>query len=125
MSSSVTVTQEMPSTGIRMAMAVVGVVPIMVLYPFFQKYFVKGIAIGGCKRMIRSFFGVTKWGSVLCGALPFCVICPDGRCVPSKVKSETIAGQSREMSGESRSSDGKGIFPHPMTKALDFICLKC
>lgn len=50
MSSSVTITQEMPSTGIRMAMAVVGVVPIMILYPFFQKYFVKGIAIGGVKE---------------------------------------------------------------------------
>jgi len=40
----------MPGTGIRMAMAVVGVVPIMVLYPFFSKAFVKGIALGGVKE---------------------------------------------------------------------------
>ena len=50
LASSVTVTQEMPSTGIRMAMAVIGVIPIMILYPFFQKWFVKGIAIGGVKE---------------------------------------------------------------------------
>lgn len=41
---------EMPSTGIRMAMAVIGVLPILVLYPFFQKYFIKGIALGGVKE---------------------------------------------------------------------------
>jgi len=40
----------MPGTGIRMAMAVVGVVPIMVLYPFFSRAFVKGIALGGVKE---------------------------------------------------------------------------
>jgi putative aldouronate transport system permease protein len=40
---------EMPSTGIRMAIAVIGVVPIMLLYPFFQRYFVKGITIGAVK----------------------------------------------------------------------------
>ncbi len=40
---------EMPSVGIRMAISVVGILPIMVLYPFFQKYFVKGIAIGAVK----------------------------------------------------------------------------
>ena len=39
-----------PGISIRMAMAVIGIVPIMVLYPFFQKYFVKGIAIGGVKE---------------------------------------------------------------------------
>jgi len=40
---------DMPSTGIRMAIAVIGVVPILVLYPFFQKYFVKGITMGAVK----------------------------------------------------------------------------
>ena len=39
----------MPSTGIRMAIAVVGVIPVLVIYPFLQKYFVKGIVVGGVK----------------------------------------------------------------------------
>ncbi|MGI5857428.1 MAG: carbohydrate ABC transporter permease [Candidatus Merdivicinus sp.] len=39
----------MPSTGIKMAIAVVGVIPVLVVYPFFQKYFVKGITIGAVK----------------------------------------------------------------------------
>lgn len=41
---------KMPGTSIRMAIAVVGVVPIMVLYPFFQKAFIAGIALGGVKE---------------------------------------------------------------------------
>ncbi|MDO4284698.1 MAG: carbohydrate ABC transporter permease [Eubacteriales bacterium] len=47
--SNYTQSISMPTTSIRMALAVVGVVPIMVLYPFFQKYFVKGITIGAVK----------------------------------------------------------------------------
>lgn len=39
-----------PSTTIRMAIAVVGVVPILALYPFFQKYFVKGMMSGAIKE---------------------------------------------------------------------------
>lgn len=38
-----------PSIGIRMAISVVGILPIVVLYPFFQKYFVKGITVGAVK----------------------------------------------------------------------------
>ena len=38
-----------PSLGVRMAIAVISIVPIMVAYPFFQKSFVRGIVIGGVK----------------------------------------------------------------------------
>lgn len=40
---------QLPSATIRMAIAVVGILPIIVAYPFFQKYLVKGIAIGSVK----------------------------------------------------------------------------
>lgn len=38
-----------PTASVRMAMATVGVLPIFVVYPFVQKYFVKGITLGGVK----------------------------------------------------------------------------
>jgi putative aldouronate transport system permease protein len=41
--------QTIPSETVRMAMAAIGVVPILCAYPFFQKYFVKGIALGAVK----------------------------------------------------------------------------
>lgn len=40
---------QVPSTSVRMAIAVVGILPIIVAYPFFQKYLVKGIALGAVK----------------------------------------------------------------------------
>ncbi|MDR2515283.1 MAG: carbohydrate ABC transporter permease [Christensenellaceae bacterium] len=39
----------MPSESFRMAMAVVTMGPIVLAYPFFQKYFVKGLTIGAVK----------------------------------------------------------------------------
>ena len=38
-----------PSVSVRMAMATVGVLPILVIYPFEQGNFVKGITLGGVK----------------------------------------------------------------------------
>ncbi len=40
---------QVPSVGVRMAIAVIAIIPILVIYPFFQKGFVKGIVIGGVK----------------------------------------------------------------------------
>lgn len=52
--SSVVTGQDMgmvslPSVSVRMAIAVVGVLPILLVYPFVQKNFVKGITLGGVK----------------------------------------------------------------------------
>lgn len=38
-----------PNIGVRMAIAVIAVLPLMIAYPFFQKYFVKGITLGSVK----------------------------------------------------------------------------
>jgi len=46
---SAQITTQIPTSGVRMAIAVISVVPIMVIYPFFQKAFIKGIVIGGVK----------------------------------------------------------------------------
>jgi putative aldouronate transport system permease protein len=41
--------QQIAPKGVRMAMAAVTMFPIMLIYPFFQKYFVKGVMIGAIK----------------------------------------------------------------------------
>ena len=40
---------ELPGTSIRMAMAVIGILPILFIYPFVQKYLVKGVVVGAVK----------------------------------------------------------------------------
>lgn len=50
MSKMGTSVADLPSTTVRMAIAVIGLLPILILYPFFQKYFVKGITLGGVKE---------------------------------------------------------------------------
>jgi len=40
---------ELPTQGIKLAMAVVSIGPIILLYPFLQKYFVQGLTIGAVK----------------------------------------------------------------------------
>ena len=39
----------LPGTSIRMAMAVVGILPIIIIYPFMQKYLIRGVVVGAVK----------------------------------------------------------------------------
>ena len=41
---------EIPTENLRMAMCVVAAGPMMCIFPFFQKYFTKGISLGGVKE---------------------------------------------------------------------------
>lgn len=38
-----------PSTGVRMAIAVVAMLPMLIIFPFIQKYFQEGISLGAVK----------------------------------------------------------------------------
>ena len=40
---------ELPGTSIRMAMVVIGILAILLIYPFVQKYLVKGVVVGAVK----------------------------------------------------------------------------
>ena len=40
---------DIPNISVRMAIAVIAVLPLLVAYPFFQKSFVKGITLGSVK----------------------------------------------------------------------------
>jgi putative aldouronate transport system permease protein len=48
-SSQAEIISRIPKGTVRMALAVIGILPIMIAYPFFQKYFVKGLTIGAVK----------------------------------------------------------------------------
>lgn len=39
----------LPGESARMAIAIIAILPLMVAYPFFQKYFVKGMTVGSVK----------------------------------------------------------------------------
>lgn len=39
----------LPGESIRMALAVIGILPILIIFPFLQKYFIRGIVIGAVK----------------------------------------------------------------------------
>lgn len=40
---------DLPSTSVRMAMAVIGILPVLLIYPFVQKYLVRGVVVGAVK----------------------------------------------------------------------------
>ena len=44
-----TVMQDLPSEAIKMATCMITIGPIILVYPFVQKYFVKGIMVGAVK----------------------------------------------------------------------------
>ena len=48
-SSSLALTIKMPEETVRMAIAVVGMIPVFLMFPMLQKYFVKGITVGSVK----------------------------------------------------------------------------
>jgi putative aldouronate transport system permease protein len=39
----------LPSNGIRMALAVIGILPILLAFPFLQKYLIRGVIVGAVK----------------------------------------------------------------------------
>jgi ABC-type sugar transport system, permease component len=47
--STAELSANIPSVALKMAVAVMGTIPVLCVYPFFQKYFVKGIVVGAVK----------------------------------------------------------------------------
>jgi putative aldouronate transport system permease protein len=47
--STMLASYDIPAETVRMAMAIVVAGPVLVIFPFFQKYFVKGITVGSVK----------------------------------------------------------------------------
>lgn len=48
-SNNLVIQQEIPTYGVQMATAILTIGPIILLYPFVQRYFVKGMTIGAVK----------------------------------------------------------------------------
>jgi putative aldouronate transport system permease protein len=44
-----TVMVDLPSSSVRMALAIIGILPILIIFPLLQKYFIKGIVVGAVK----------------------------------------------------------------------------
>ena len=40
---------KMPTITVRMAIAVIGILPLMIIFPFFQSYFARGMTVGAVK----------------------------------------------------------------------------
>lgn len=40
---------KMPTITVRMAIAVIGILPLMMIFPFFQSYFARGMTVGAVK----------------------------------------------------------------------------
>ena len=40
---------DLPGTSVRMALAVIGILPMVIIFPFIQKYFIKGVVLGAVK----------------------------------------------------------------------------
>ncbi|HPF86835.1 MAG TPA: carbohydrate ABC transporter permease [Candidatus Limiplasma sp.] len=40
---------DLPGSSVRMAMAVIGILPVLIIFPFVQKYFIKGVVLGALK----------------------------------------------------------------------------
>ena len=40
---------EIPSDSVRMALCMIAAGPILIVYPFFQRYFIQGLTVGAVK----------------------------------------------------------------------------
>ena len=40
---------DLPGSSVRMALAVIGILPIVIIYPFVQKHFIRGVIVGAVK----------------------------------------------------------------------------
>ena len=49
-SASAELVRNLPSRSAQMAMTVISIGPIILAYPFFQRFFVKGITVGSIKE---------------------------------------------------------------------------